>query len=274
MIRTKKLILLGLLFSCENNLSGADWFRNSIKPALKLGSGAVISGVGALVSGFSIPIATLSAFAGTWLTAEWQKNDHILKKINAAEQNIDGASFDLQQTVLHQNKITDLLAGVERSHQNLTSRLTETNQNLSAAHQGLECAEQSQRTYQRDFHSFIRQSQRRSAALSLGLLLQHRQIKHILNAQEELQKAMSEQNLKLQRMNALNQENIAKQDFFLRELDGLTKSANQNLAQQKALESDLVSLLDAGAGKPVLMPGLTAGKSATLQAILKRAARS
>lgn len=272
LVISKKLILFAVLFNSETCLLGSDWFRNSIKPVLKLGSGAVVGGLGALISGFSAPIVTLSALTGTWLGAEWQKNNFILQKLEAAEINLKVASSDMRETIQSQHAITTLLTDVEQSHLNLTRQLADTNRNLLVAHQGLASAQQVQSDYDRKFNSFVQQSQRRSVNLSLMILLQHRQIQRILSEQEKLQRMIDDQGYRLQQAGDLNQINSQQQACILKELDSLRLKADQNLAQQKSLEGELTALLEPGASKAAaMMSGLKFSSSATLQAILKRA---
>ena len=286
----------------------SDWFRNSIKPALKLGGSAVIGGAGALMSGFSLPFAALSALAGSWLGSEWQKNNHILDKLKMAEDNFQAAYRETQQIIHDQNEITASFSATSGLHQQLACQTRQAEGNLlcikstleecqtvgntcnvglAALHgkaqktmdqmnlfsRNLEQAQQFQDRYQQDFNLFVRQSQRKSANLSVLILMQHRQVQRILNEQEKLQKIVNEQNMSMQQIRSLYQQNHQKQSDFLLHMDQLKEGCEKNLQQQKELESELSSLLESNKDKISFVPTLKIGNSATLSAILRRSSR-
>lgn len=279
--RVRKIVLSLLFLGFSHNIVALDWFKFPAKNILKISTGAVVGGAGAVLSGFSTPLIALSAVVGSWVNSEWQSNNQLLKELSVANENLNTALKNTQETEAIQANFRQELITTSAAHQNTNRAVADVSRNLtqvaehldicksaSATYQskfdGLQdhlaiingkvfevnrdllSAAESQKEYRRKFQNFVMQSRMRAAGFSFGMALQYRQLQRIIKQQDELNASLQNNSNLLSSVAAKDESSVARYSDLATQTALMQQNLDQNLIKQKKLEQALAQILAAG----------------------------
>lgn len=280
MKRFGKIILSLLFLGFSHNVVALDWLKFSTKNILKVSTGAVLGGAGAVISGLSVPLVAISAVVGSWVNFEWQNNHQLLKELSVANQNLDNALKNTQDTVLMQDNLQAELNSTLGVHRDMnreigyvSNKLREVESHLgicksvgenytkefesfhnhlatvegkvSEVNKNLLYVADSQREYEKNFQSIVMQGRMRSAYSSFAMALQYRQMHRILQQQDQLNVSLQNNGRLLSKVAEKDQDFFKQYSSICLENSLVRQNLEQNLAKQKQLEQELAQILAA-----------------------------
>lgn len=272
----KKLILSLLICGFSHNMFSNDLAKNYF---LKLSSGALLGGFGAVVSGFSMPMATLGALAGSWISNAWQSNNQLLDALQQANRSTMQAISSLEKTKVSQagidkslQEVTTINSDINSSLQQSSSRLTDAQKNMesclsigsmctqnleyvranisnvssqvSSINSSLRNTLETQKRYKQEFEEFVLKNQRREKRLLLFTLCQQKKVRDILQQQDILQSNINSGLSDLKKFEDQSHEFAQKQILIDVCLTKIKDDCAANLVKQKNLELELSRVLE------------------------------